>query len=263
MSDLSVPGASIVLLGAAHGINPAMGWLFAVSLGLQAGTGRAVWRALGPLALGHALAIAAAFLAAAAMGIVLPSVWLRWIAAAALLAFGVFHLRRHAHPRLGGMCVTSRELTTWSFFMASAHGAGLMLLPFVLPASTHSMATHAHADHFTMAGIAGTANASLLATLLHTASYLLVSGALAWIVYDKLGLRPWSRRSCRRINCYSRRVILIVAGVATGPRSFESNVTMSEFPSSWNELVVYAPDVIAAGFFATIGRSVIRLPAIS
>ena len=177
-------GTSIVLLGAAHGINPAMGWLFAVSLGLQAGTGRAVWRALGPLALGHALAIAAAFLAAAALGIVLPATGLRWIAAAALLGFGVFHLRRHAHPKLGGMCVTSRDLTIWSFFMASAHGAGLMLLPFVLPSSTH-----AHADHFTMAGVTGTASTSLLATLLHTVSYLLVSGALAWIVYDKLGLR--------------------------------------------------------------------------
>ena len=178
-------GTSIVLLGAAHGINPAMGWLFAVSLGLQAGTGRAVWRALGPLALGHALAIAAAFLAATALGIVLPVSWLRWIAAAALLGFGVIHLRRHAHPKLGGMCVSSRDLTIWSFFMASAHGAGLMLLPFVLPSSTHAMSTHTHA----MTGAVGMASASLVATLLHTVSYLLVSGALAWIVYDKLGLR--------------------------------------------------------------------------
>jgi hypothetical protein len=182
---MSGTGTSIVLLGAAHGINPAMGWLFAVSLGLQAGTGRAVWRALGPLALGHALAIATAFLAAAALGIVLPGVWLRWIAAAALLGFGIFHLRRHAHPRLGGMCVTARDLTIWSFFMASAHGAGLMLLPFVLPSSIHAMSNHTHA----MTGAVGMASASLIATLLHTVSYLLVSGALAWIVYDKIGLR--------------------------------------------------------------------------
>ena len=205
-------GTSIVLLGAAHGINPAMGWLFAVSLGLQAGTGRAVWRALGPLALGHALAIAAALLAAAGLGIVLPSDWLRWIAAAALLGFGVFHLRRHAHPRLGGMCVTSRDLTIWSFVMASAHGAGLMLLPFVLPSATEPMSTHSHAAHFTMASIAGTASAPLLATLLHTVSYLLVSGALAWIVYDRIGLR-FLRVAWLNLNLIWAVALLITAVV--------------------------------------------------
>src|SRR5688572_11057499 len=90
---------SILVLGAVHGINPAMGWLFAVSLGLQAQSGRAVWRALGPLALGHALAVAAALVVAAAVGVVVPLSWLRWMAAGALLGFGVFHLVSHRHPR--------------------------------------------------------------------------------------------------------------------------------------------------------------------
>ena len=179
-------GAPIVLLGAVHGINPAMGWLFAVSLGLQAGTGRAVWRALGPLALGHALAIAAAVMIAAVLGIVLPLDWLRWIAAAVLLVFGGYHAFRHSHPRRGGMCVSARDLTVWSFFMASAHGAGLMVLPFVLRSSVDHTSAHAHMN---MAGISGAAGVSLLATLLHTVSYLLVSGTLAWLVYQKLGLR--------------------------------------------------------------------------
>jgi hypothetical protein len=180
MLSSSFSSASVVVLGAVHGINPAMGWLFAVSLGLQAGNGRAVWRALIPLALGHALAIAVAVAAAALLGVVLPISWLRWVAAGALLSFGAFHLLRHRHPRFGGMCVGARDLTVWSFLMASAHGAGLMVLPFVLGVTVQG--AHAHAEH-------ATATAGLLATMLHTASYLLVAGTLAWIVYWKLGVR--------------------------------------------------------------------------
>jgi hypothetical protein len=172
---------TIALLGAAHGINPGMGWLFAVSLGLQAGSGRAVWRALGPLALGHALAIASALAAAAVLGVVVPLSWLRWIAVATLFGFGCFQLTRHWHPRLGGMCVGPREIAIWSFFMASAHGAGLMVLPFALglPNAGHEMAH--------TAGMGDTSG--VLATLVHTASYLAVAGGIAWIVYSKIGLR--------------------------------------------------------------------------
>src|SRR5262245_15295445 len=172
--------ASVIALGAVHGINPAMGWLFAVSLGLQAGTGRAVWRALAPLALGHALAIGAAVIAAALLGIVLPISWLRWLAAGVLLSFGAFHLLRHRHPRFGGMRVGARDLTIWSFLMASAHGAGLMVLPFVLGVTVQG--AHAHAQQSTL-------SAGLLATMLHTASYLLVAGVLAWLVYWKVGVQ--------------------------------------------------------------------------
>src|SRR5688500_20016743 len=97
---------SIGLLGGLHGVNPAMGWLFAVSLGLQAQSSRAVWSALGPLALGHALAVAAAVAAGAALGIVLPAAVMRWTAAGALLVSGGLHLRGHTHSSwgIGGMC---------------------------------------------------------------------------------------------------------------------------------------------------------------
>jgi hypothetical protein len=190
MSAIGWPGASVIALGAVHGINPAMGWLFAVSLGLQASDGRAVWRALGPLALGHALAVAAALLAAGLLGIVIPLASLRWIAAGALLSFGVFHLLRHRHPRAGGMCVGVKDLTIWSFLMASAHGAGLMVLPFVLAASTlHAQPGHSHANHVVMAGLTGSASAGVFATVLHTASYLFVTGAIAALVYHRWGLR--------------------------------------------------------------------------
>jgi hypothetical protein len=193
---------SIALLGSLHGVNPAMGWLFAASLGLQAQSGRAVWYALAPLALGHALAVAAALVAAAMLGIALPPALMRWIAAAALLGFGVLHLRPHTHPRwmrgVGGMCVGPRQLTTWSFLVSSAHGAGLMVLPFVLgrgpTAMSRNVDAHSvagvHAAH--LAGVvsgAGEQTTALFATLLHTAGYFAVAGAIAWVVYERLGVR--------------------------------------------------------------------------
>jgi hypothetical protein len=203
MMTAATPGwISIALLGGLHGVNPAMGWLFAASLGLQAQSGRAVWSALAPLALGHALSVAAALAAAVVLGLAVPPALMRWIAAVALLGFGVLHLRPHTHPgwlrRVGGMCVGPGQLTTWSFLVSSAHGAGLMVLPFVLGRGSMSTGGNAgahfgvgdHAAH--LAGVfvsdAGQTTA-LLATLLHTGGYLVVAGAIAWVVYERIGLR--------------------------------------------------------------------------
>jgi hypothetical protein len=197
MMSASPDWISIALLGSLHGVNPAMGWLFAVSLGLQAQDGRAVWSALGPLAVGHALAGAAAVAAPAVLGIALPLGWVRLVAAGALLGVGVLHLRGHTHVRTGaGMRVGGRQLTTWSFLVSSAHGAGLMVLPFVLrdeSSATHEHANaqtnaHAHAAHLASV-ISGDQMTALLATLVHTAGYLAVCGTIAWVVYTWLGLR--------------------------------------------------------------------------
>ena len=198
---------SILVLGAVHGINPAMGWLFAVSLGLQAQSGRAVWSALGPLALGHALAVAAALVVAAALGVVVPVSWLRWMAAGALLGFGIFQLRGHRHPRSsrGGMRVGAKDLTIWSFIVSSAHGAGLMVLPLVLGMEAVPGSAHAHGAHLGGAG--------LLATVLHTASYLAVAGLIAWVVYSRLGLRLL-RTAWINVNVIWA-VALIVSAVVT------------------------------------------------
>jgi len=197
------------LLGAAHGINPAMGWLFAVGLGFQEQDRRAVWRALGPMALGHALAIAVAVLAAALVGLVLPQQAIKALVSGLLFGCGVYHLVRHAHPRRGGMRVGRRDLVIWSFLVASAHGAGLMALPFVLDggavpaahAAHTAQAAHgphaavaaagdaaAHAGHVLSAGLPAGQWAGLLGTAAHTAGYLLVTGLIAVLVYEKLGL---------------------------------------------------------------------------
>ena len=176
---------AIVFLGAYHGINPGMGWLFAVALGMQQGSARGVWRALPPIALGHAGAVAVVVAIAAVARLVVPLAALNVLVAVVLMSLGVYRLWRHRHPRIGGMQVGFRDLTLWSFLMASAHGAGLMVLPFVMPtAATVAAAAHNHAHHVGAAA----ANVAAAAVALHTAAYFTVMVLAAWIVYRKLGL---------------------------------------------------------------------------
>jgi len=189
------PWAALALLGAVHGLNPGMGWLFAVARGLQERDRRAVWGALLPLAAGHALAIAAAIAVTAVLGLAVPTDAIRWMVAATLLVFGLLRLRRHRHPRGMGMRVGAGDLTLWSFLMASAHGAGLMALPFVL-AATASAAVTSHGAHgagmahaAAMAGLPPGAATGLLSTAAHTGGYLLVLVLTATLVYERLGLR--------------------------------------------------------------------------
>jgi hypothetical protein len=176
----------MLLLGAYHGINPGMGWLFAVALGLQERKGRAVARALVPIALGHALSIGSVVLAAAFLGMALSRDSIRYPVAALLLGLGIYSLIRHHHPRWVRMKVGFRDLTLWSFLIATAHGAGLMVLPVVLGSNTveaaEQMAGHHHLSAFASPFTA------LLATALHTIAYLAVTGLIAWVVYRKLGL---------------------------------------------------------------------------
>ena len=189
MIDPGVVPASLwlmLLLGAYHGLNPAMGWLFAVALGLQAQEGAAVARALVPIAIGHALAIAAAVLAAAFLGVALPATAIRVAVAVALIVIGLCWLRRHRHPRWVRMQVGFRDLTVWSFLVASVHGAGLMVLPLLLGGGgVEAAGQRAGHDH---AMPAGGVLFGLLATGIHTASYLAVTGLVAWVVYRRLGL---------------------------------------------------------------------------
>lgn len=187
------PWAALALLGAVHGLNPGMGWLFAVALGLQERSSRAVWRALGPLAAGHGVAILLAIGATAALGTMLPVDTLKWLIAATLVAYGAFKLVRERHPRFGGMTVGPRDLTIWSALMATAHGAGLMVVPFLLRAERAMAMPGGHVGHATdvtmHAGPSTELLSGLAATLLHTGGYLLVTGLVAAVVYRKLGLR--------------------------------------------------------------------------
>ena len=176
----------MLLLGAYHGLNPGMGWLFAVALGMQEQRGSAVARSLVPIALGHALAIGSVVLAAAFLGMTLPVTVIRYFVAAVLVGLGIFCLVRHQHPRWVRMQVGFRDLAVWSFLMASAHGAGLMVVPVLLGSSAveaqGQMAGHNH-----LSPVASPL-AGMLATCVHTVAYLAVTGLIAWVVYRKLGL---------------------------------------------------------------------------
>src|SRR5690348_16219209 len=157
----------MLLLGAYHGVNPGMGWLFAVALGMQERRGSAVGRSLVPIALGHALAIGSVVMVAAFLGKALPLLTIRYSVAALLVGLGIFSLVCHWHPRWVRMRVGFRDLTAWSFLMASAHGAGLMVLPVLLGSST----VEAHTQMSCHGPMSGTASplAGLLATGVHTA----------------------------------------------------------------------------------------------
>jgi len=171
---------SLFALGAFHGVNPGMGWLFAVALGMQERHRGAVWRAMLPLAAGHALAIAAAVAMAMMVGAVVPLRAIQWIVGGMLLVLGISRCFRHGHPRWVGMRVGPKDLTWWSFLMASAHGAGLMVLPLVLGAAAPA--------HCASTGAGGGIWPAASATLLHSAGYLIVSAAIATVVFEKLGL---------------------------------------------------------------------------
>jgi len=178
---------ALAALGAGHGLNPGMGWLFAVALGMQEGRGGAVWRALPPLALGHALAVGVAVAAAVALGGLLPAEVLEWGVGGLLLGLGMLRLLRHRHPRYGGMRVGFRELTIWSFLMATAHGAGLMVLPLLVGDHGVGAGQGPHTMQMARASLLPESGA-LLATTMHSAGYLLVTGLIAVVVYHRLGL---------------------------------------------------------------------------
>ena len=173
----------MVLLGAYHGINPGMGWLFAVALGMREQRESAVARALVPIAIGHAMAIGIVVLAAALLGMALPLMAIRYSVAALLVSLGIYSLVGHRHVRWVRMRVGFRDLTVWSFLMASAHGAGLMVVPVLLGSSTVEAADQVAGHHVAASPLAG-----LLATVAHTTAYLAVTGILAWVVYRKFGL---------------------------------------------------------------------------
>jgi len=198
----------MLLLGAYHGINPGMGWLFAVALGMQEQRGSAVAKSLAPIALGHALAIGSVVMIAAFLGRALPLLSIRYFVATLLVGLGIFSLVRHWHPRWVRMRVSFRDLTAWSFLMASAHGAGLMVLPVLLGSSTVEAQAHM-AGHSHMSSTASPL-AGMLATGIHTVSYLVVTGLVACAFYRKLGL------ALLRKTWFNFNVVWGAALVATG-----------------------------------------------
>ncbi len=175
------PWLAVIGFGAYHGLNPGMGWLFALSLGLQQRSQRAIWVSLFPIAAGHAASLVLVGILILAGFYVIPAGLLQMVTGLLLIAFGVYKIfRYYRHPRWVGMKVGLVDLTWWSFLMATAHGAGLMIAPALISIAAMEGAHH----HGVSAGGPGV----FLGILAHTIAMLAVMSAVAWVVYRHLGL---------------------------------------------------------------------------
>jgi hypothetical protein len=203
---------AIVSLGAYHGLNPGMGWLFAVSNGMQVRRASGVFLALPSIALGHFLAMAAALLPFTLLGFYVERLGLIRTAAGLLLVlFGVYKLFSQRHPRFLARIGPS-HLTLWSFLMATAHGAGLMLVPVVLGLGGDGHA--AHGGHPALLELArGELMPTLLAATVHTVVMVMTGGAIAWVVYRYLGL-GLLRRSWLNLDLFWAVLLIVVGGIA-------------------------------------------------
>ncbi|MET0961373.1 MAG: hypothetical protein ABWY05_00930 [Noviherbaspirillum sp.] len=205
---------TVIGLGLYHGVNPAMGWPLAVANGMTDRRAGSVFATLLPLAGGHFLAMAV---------VLAPFAWLSWyaqwsqairlVAGAAVLLFGIFRLLRRRHPRMLARIPPTR-LALWSFLMASAHGAGLMLVPFMLGLCTTAAPEAEASGHAAvMRYLAQSSLAvAMLVAAVHTAATILAGMAMAWAVYRYLGLR-FLRRAWLNLDLLWG-ASLVVAGAA-------------------------------------------------
>ncbi|MCR9112142.1 MAG: hypothetical protein NXH84_02645 [Rhodobacteraceae bacterium] len=182
---------AVVASGIYHGVNPGMGWPLAVSSALMERRRTSLYRALAALAVGHLIAMAA---------ILLPFSMLFWLvewqraiqvtAACLVIALGTYLLINRRHPRFLARVPPSR-LALWSFLVAFAHGAGLMLVPIYLGICDTVDNNAGHAAAETLMG--GTIGIALIVAAIHTLAMSLSGGALALGVYHWLGLKFLSK----------------------------------------------------------------------
>jgi len=178
---------ALVGLGAFHGLNPAMGWLFAVALGLHQQDRRVVWLSVVPIALGHALSVAVLAAAFFWAGLVIDARIVRIGAGLVLIGWALYHWRYgHRHRVRFGMQTGLLGLGVWSFLMATAHGAGLMLWPVLMPLC---IAAASEPDG------AGPLVTALIGIGVHTLAMLVTTTVVAVAVYEWVGLeilrRAW------------------------------------------------------------------------
>src|SRR5262245_54651144 len=174
------PWTALAGLGAFHGLNPAMGWLFAVALGLHLDDRRVVWLSPLPIAVGHALSISAAAAVFLALGSVIDPRFVRIVSGLVLIGWAVYHLRYgHRHRVRIGMRAGLLGLAVWSFLMATAHGAGLMLWPALMPLCFPAGSAAAGSNPVEIA---------LMGIAVHMAAMLIATTFAAVVVYEWAGL---------------------------------------------------------------------------
>jgi len=203
----------IAALGAYHGLNPAMGWLFAVALGMQDRDRGAVIRALPAIAIGHELSLVLVVALVLGLGLIADTSALHMGAGIALIAFGIFRfVKPRAHPRWTTMRVNRAELTWWSFLMSSAHGAGLMVAPILIGASTAEAGASDHALEAVRNGTMSIPESGI-GILLHVGAMVAVMGVIAVIVYEHVGVAVLRKAWINLDGVWA--AAFVVAGVLT------------------------------------------------
>lgn len=178
-ANAAMSWAAILGSGIFHGVNPAMGWLFATALGLQRGSRHALWAALPPLALGHAASVFVVTTSALALGALARTLHLQLVLGALMIAWGVYHhVYGHRHRIAVGMTAGFAGLALWSATTATLHGAGLMLLPALMPLCASGA----------LGSSGGPLGPAAVVTLLHTAVATATSAILAFAAYEYVGL---------------------------------------------------------------------------
>ncbi|MFD6636902.1 hypothetical protein ACFWDN_13905 [Micromonospora chalcea] len=201
--------AALAGLGAFHGLNPAMGWLFAVARGLQERRRAALLAALPPIAAGHLASVAVVAALVSATRSVTASTVVAVTGGVLLVGFGLWRLLSDRHFRWAGMRLSAAQLTAWSFLMSAAHGAGLMLLPVLL--AEPAVGVGPHAGH--LAAAPAGALTGLFAAAVHTAAMLGVALAVAVAVYEVLGVGVLRRAWFNVDRLWAG--VLVAAGVVT------------------------------------------------
>jgi hypothetical protein len=204
---------AVVASGLYHGINPGMGWPLAVSAGLMERSSRALLAALFPLWLGHLLATLLVILPFALLLMLVE--WQRQIQISAgllVIGFGVLRLLHRRHPRALAR-IPPTQLALWSFAVAIAHGAGLMLVPIYLGLCQTSDLDGGHAAAATL--IHANLALALLVSVVHSAAMIVAGGCSAWLVYRYLGLK-FLARSWFNLDTVWAVSLIVVGAVALG-----------------------------------------------
>ncbi|MFL6825951.1 MAG: hypothetical protein ACJ8E2_05750 [Bradyrhizobium sp.] len=200
---------AVIASGLYHGINPGMGWPLAVSAGLMERSSRALLAALGPLTAGHLLATLLVILPFALLVALIE--WQRQIqigASLLVIAFGIFRLLDRRHPRALAR-IRPTQLGLWSFAVAIAHGAGLMLLPLYLGLCRASDSDKGHEAATTL--INANLGMALLVASVHAIAMIAAGGCSAWLVYRYLGLKFVSRSWFNLDTSWAASLILVGA----------------------------------------------------
>jgi len=201
--------AALAALGAFHGLNPAMGWLFAVARGMQEGSRTVLLRSLPPIAAGHLASVAIVAAVVSATESVVAGNVVAITGGVVLVGFGLWRLLSERHFRWAGMRLSTAQLAGWSFLMSSAHGAGLMLLPVL---ATTPIAAGGHAGH-TVAAAPGGALQGLFAAGVHTVGMFAVMAGCAVLVYEFVGLNVLRRAWFNVDKLWA--AVLVAAGALT------------------------------------------------